>query len=327
MQSLLVLQFPGQGSQAVGMGRELCELSPAAAGVFARADEVLGFPLSRLCFEGPAEALNDTINTQPAILTASVAAFRALEGRVGEPAFVAGHSLGEFSALVAAGALAFEEALQLVRERGRLMKEAGERNPGGMAAIIGLEPDQVAEACERARAATGGYVGIANDNCPGQVVISGDEAALQAAMGALKEAGARKVVRLAVSIAAHSPLMADAAEAFRRALERVALRSPRIPFVANATAQPVTDPDAIREVLGRQLTSPVRWAESVRWMIQQGARRFVEVGPGKVLTGLLRRIDRGAEGWTTEQVIRSAEYGVRNTEYGIRSTEYEVRDE
>jgi [acyl-carrier-protein] S-malonyltransferase len=295
------------------MGKELCALSQAAAEVFAQADRLLGFPLSRLCFEGPPESLNDTVNTQPAVLTVSVAALRALEARLGPPVFVAGHSLGEFSALVAAGVLPFEEALRLVRERGRLMKEAGERNPGGMAAILGLETKEVEELCSRVREATGGYVGIANDNCPGQVVISGDEEALRTAMEKMKAAGARKVVRLAVSIAAHSPLMAEAAAAFRRALEAVTFRPPTIPFVANATAGPVTDPDQIREALGRQLTSPVRWTESVRWMICQGAARFVEVGPGKVLTSLLRRIDRGVEGQTTEQVMRSAEYGIRNT--------------
>jgi len=295
------------------MGKELCALSQAAAEVFARADRILGFPLSRLCFEGPPESLNDTINTQPAVLTVSVAALRALEARLGSPVFVAGHSLGEFSALVAAGVLPFEEALLLVQERGRLMKEAGERNPGGMAAILGLKKAEVEELCNQACKATGGYVGVANDNCPGQVVISGDEEALQAAMGKVKAAGARKVVRLAVSIAAHSPLMAEAAAAFRRALEAVTFRPPAVPFVANATAGPVTDPDQIREALGRQLTSPVRWTESVHWMIRQGAARFVEVGPGKVLTSLLRRIDRRVKGQTTEQVMRSTEYGIQNT--------------
>jgi [acyl-carrier-protein] S-malonyltransferase len=302
-QYLLTLQFPGQGSQQVGMGKDLCALSPSAAAVFAQADQVIGFPLSRLCFEGPPEALNDTVNTQPALLTASFAAHRALEERLGQPAFVAGHSLGEFSALVAAGALAFEEALLLVRERGRLMKEAGERSPGGMAAVLGLQVRQVEEICEQVRRANGGYVGIANDNCPGQAVISGDEETLQAGIEAVKAAGARRVIRLAVSIAAHSPLMAEAAAAFRRVLERATIRPPRMPFVANATASPLTDPDQIREALGRQLTSPVHWTESVRWIIRQGVTRFVEVGPGDVLTGLLRRIDHGANRQTTAHVL------------------------
>jgi [acyl-carrier-protein] S-malonyltransferase len=299
----MTFQFPGQGSQKVGMGKDLCACSPAAAEVFAQADEVLGVPLSQLCFEGPPEVLNDTVNTQPAILTASVAALQALEKHLGQPAFVAGHSLGEFSALVAAGTLTFEDALLLVQKRGQLMKEAGESNPGGMAAIIGLEAAQVDECCAQAREATGGYVGIANDNCPGQIVISGDEQALQAGMEAVKAAGARKVVRLAVSIAAHSPLMAEAAAAFSQTLEKITIRPPEVPFVANATACALTDPDQIREALCWQLTSPVHWTDSVRWMIRRGVTHFVEVGPGEVLTSLLRRIDRGTERLATTQVL------------------------
>ena len=302
-QPVMTLQFPGQGSQRVGMGKDLCARSPAAAAVFARADEVLGFPLSRLCFEGPAEALKDTTNTQPAVLTTSVAALRALEEgeRVGRLAFVAGHSLGEFSALVAAGALDFEEALFLVQERGRLMKEAGERSPGGMAAVIGLETAWVEEACARVRETNGSYVGVSCYNCPGQVVIAGEEETLRAGIQAVKAAGARRVVRLAISIAGHSPLMVEAAAAFGRVLERVTIRRPEIPIVANATARPLTDPDQIREALGRQLSLPVHWAGSVRWMIRQGVTRFVEAGPGDVLTGLLRRIDRRVERLTTAQ--------------------------
>jgi [acyl-carrier-protein] S-malonyltransferase len=296
-------QFPGQGSQQVGMGKGLAERFPTAARIFARADEILGFPLSHLCFEGPAEVLNDTINAQPAILTASVAALRVLEERGESPACVAGHSLGEFTALVAANALTFEDALLLVRERGRLMKEAGARRPGGMAAILGLDAEEVAAICERVSQETGGYVGVANDNCPGQVVISGDETALAAGIEAMQAAGARRVVRLAVSIAAHSPLMAEAAAAFRHVLEKVPLRRPRIPFIANATADELTEPESIREALVRQLTSPVRWRGSVREMIRRGVARFVEVGPGDVLTGLLRRIDASVHGLTVAQVL------------------------
>lgn len=302
-QHLVALQFPGQGSQHVGMGKDLCALSPAAAEVFAQADQILGFPLSRLCFEGPPEVLDDTAYTQPAVLTASVAALRALEERSWRPAFVAGHSLGEFGALVAASVLTFEEALLLVRERGRLMKRAGEHHPGGMAAVIGLEATQVEAMCVPIRQATGGYVGVANDNCPGQVVISGDEETLQMGMEAAQAAGARRVVRLAVSIAAHSPLMAEIAVAFRRVLEKVAIRPPQIPFVPNATADPLTEPAQIREVLGRQLTSPVHWTRSVQWIIRQGGICFVEAGPGEVLTGLLRRIDRAVEGLTAAQAL------------------------
>jgi len=285
------------------MGKVLAERFPTAARIFARADEILGFPLSRLCFEGPAEVLNDTINAQPAILTVSVAALRVLEERGESPACVAGHSLGEFTALVAANALTFEDALLLVRERGRLMKEAGARRPGGMAAVLGLDAEQVAAICERVSQETGGYVGVANDNCPGQVVISGDETALAAGMEAMQAAGARRVVRLAVSIAAHSPLMAEAAAAFRHALEKVPLQRPRIPFIANATADELTEPESIREALVRQLTSPVRWRGSVREMIRRGVARFVEVGPGDVLTGLLRRIDASVQGLTVAQVL------------------------
>lgn len=285
------------------MGRDLYDRFPAAAEVFERADRLLGFSLSRLCFEGPAEQLNDTLYTQPAVFTVGVAALRAMEAQLEEVACVAGHSLGEFAALVAADALPFDEALLLVQERARLMKEAGERSPGGMVAVIGLDVEDVEGLCARAREETGEYVGVANDNCPGQVVVSGTEAALSALAEAAKAAGARRAIRLAVSIAPHSPLMAEAAEVFRRALAKAPFRSPKVPFVANATARPVTDPDRIREVLGRQLTSPVHWTDSIRWMIDQGVRRFIEVGPGSVLTGLLRRIDRTVERLTTPQVL------------------------
>jgi len=296
--------FPGQGSQYVGMGRDLYDASPTARAVFDQADSVLGIGLSQLCFDGPAERLNDTLNTQPAILATSVAALRVLEERaMDSPAYVAGHSMGEFSALVAAGALSFEDGLRLVRERGRLMKEAGERSPGGMAAVIGLEREPLETICATVRESSGGYVGVANDNCPGQIVISGAFGVLEQAMEMAQERGARKVVRLAVSIAAHSPLMGEAAVEFRRALDATPFHEPAIPLVANATAGPLTDPDDIRDALGRQLTSPVRWAESVRWMIGQGVARFIEVGPKEVLTGLLRRIDREVERLTTEQAL------------------------
>jgi len=296
--------FPGQGSQYVGMGRELYDAFPTARAVFDQADAVLGSALSQMCFAGPDELLNDTLNTQPAILATSVATLHVLKERgVGDPAYVTGHSMGEFSALVAAGALSFEDGLRCVRERGRLMKQAGEQSPGGMAAVLGLERAPLEAVCAAAQEQSGEYVGVANDNCPGQIVISGAFEALERAMTLAKEQGARRVVRLAVSIAAHSPLMAEAAAEFRRVLDATPFHEPTTPLVANATAGPLADPGSIRDALGRQLTSPVRWSESVRWMIGQGVKRFVEVGPGEVLTGLMRRIDRSMERLTTAQAL------------------------
>jgi [acyl-carrier-protein] S-malonyltransferase len=296
--------FPGQGSQHVGMGRNLYTDVSSARAVFEQADDVLGVRLSQLCFEGPEEQLNDTHNTQPAILATSVAALRALEEMdAGSPAYVAGHSLGEFSALVAAGALSLEDGLRVVRERGRLMKQAGDENPGGMAAIIALDRNVVSEACAAAQSQTGEYVGIANDNCPGQIVISGTVTALERAMALAQEAGAKIVKRLAVSIGAHSPLMADAATEFRRVLEATPFQTPSVPVVANATASPLTDPAEIREAVARQLTSPVHWTDSMRWLLGQGMTRFVEVGPKNVLSGLMKRIDRSVERLTTEEML------------------------
>ena len=296
--------FPGQGSQYVGMGRHLHATFTEARAVFDQADHILGIDLSRLCFDGPVESLNDTLNTQPAILTTSIAALRALqEYSMESPAYVAGHSMGEFSAVVAAGALPFEAGLRLVRERGRLMQQAGQRNPGGMAAVLGLAREQVVAICTAAREESGEYVGIANDNCPGQLVISGATDALEQAMELARAQGAKRVIRLAVSIAAHSPLMTEAAAEFRRLLDTMPLQEPAIPIVLNATARPLTNPEAIREALGRQLTSPVRWADSMRWMIDNRVTRFTEVGPKEVLTGLLRRIDRTVERSTTTKIL------------------------
>jgi len=285
--------FPGQGSQYVGMGQHLYETCPEARATFDEADEVLGFALSELCFNGPEEILNDTLNTQPAIFVTSVALLRALEGKV--PDFMAGHSLGEYSALVAAGAMDFAAGLRLVRERGRLMKEAGERSPGGMAAVLGLETKVVDEICRQAREKTGGVIQVANYNSPGQIVISGDFRAQEVALELAKAAGARRVVPLAVSIAAHSPLMACIVDEFRQAVEATEFRMPTVPVVANVSAMPLESIGAIREELVQQLTSPVRWVDSVQYMIGQGVTEFVEVGPKDVLTGLIRRIDRGVQ--------------------------------
>jgi [acyl-carrier-protein] S-malonyltransferase len=286
------LIFPGQGSHVVGMGRALAETYPEARAIFAQADEVLGFALSRLCFDGPEAELTDTLNQQPAILTASIAALRAIEARAPNtrPAFVAGHSLGEFSALVAAGSLKFEDAVQLVRERGRLMKQAGDLAPGGMAAILNLDRDALAAVCNEASQATGQRVQIANDNSPGQIVISGDKAALDKAMELAKAKGARRAIPLAVSIAAHSHLMQPIARSFRGELDAIAFGPMRLPVISNVYARPIDFSD-LRDELEAQLTTPVRWTETIQYLVAQGVTRCVEVGPKDVLAGLVRRID------------------------------------
>ena len=294
--------FPGQGSQHVGMAKELAEVYPAARAALEEADAVLGFALSRLMFDGPEADLTDTVNAQPALLAAAVAALRALASEWGQPVgsapgpavFVAGHSLGEYTALVAAGSLGYADGLRLVRERGRLMKEAGARSPGKMAAILGLDEAQVAAVCADVES-QGGIVQVANDNCPGQVVISGDGAGMEAALGALSAAGAKKVMPLAVSIAAHSPLMRPAVPALADAVRSVAFRTPQVPVIANTTAQPLLDVAAIQAELVAQLTGSVRWTASIQALVDAGVTTFVEVGPGEVLTGLVKRSARGAE--------------------------------
>ncbi len=290
--------FPGQGSQAVGMAQDLAKHYPVARETLVEADDVLGFPLSRLCFEGPAEILTDTINAQPALLAASIATLRVIQNELPElpaPAFLAGHSLGEYSALVAAGSLTFADGLRLVSERGRLMKEAGQQQPGGMAAILSLGVDQLDLICRKASETSGGVVQVANDNCPGQIVISGDEATLAAAMSAAAAAGARKVIRLAVSIAAHSPLMAPAAAALRQAIALTTIRPPLTPVISNVHAGVLNSAAAIRDDLVAQLTSPVRWTESMQSLVAAGASRVIEVGSGDVLNKLMRRIDRSVK--------------------------------
>ena len=301
--------FPGQGSQYVGMGRDLYETYPEARAIFDEADSILGFPLSKLCFEGPKDELNDTINTQPAILAMSMACFKASGTRYKvqragrenlepgtlnlEPAFVAGHSMGEYTALVAAGALDFADGLKLVRERGRVMKEAGGQNPGGMAAIIGLDVGTLEGICQEASFQfPASSVQIANYNSPGQIVISGHKEALGRALELAKSRGARRVIPRAVSIASHSPLMQTAAQALASVVAQVDFHQPRVPVVANVTAAPITTVAEIREELVEQLTSTVRWVESVQHMIAQGVTTFVEIGPKNVLTGLIRRIDK-----------------------------------
>lgn len=297
-QTPLALLFPGQGSQEVGMAKELAEQFPAAKAMLEEADDVLGFSLSSLCFDGPEELLTDTVNAQPALLAASAAALVALQSELGSlptPTFFAGHSMGEYSALVAAGCIAYADGLRLVRERGRLMKEAGQRSPGLMAAILALDEAVVAQVCADAQAATGGIVQVANDNCPGQIVISGDRAGMERAMADLEAAGARKVVALAVSIAAHSPLMAPAAAELKAAIDATPVHPPIAPVIGNTTALPLTSADAIRAELVAQLTGSVRWTASMQHAVDAGVETFVEVGPGEVLAGLMKRIARKSE--------------------------------
>ncbi len=293
----LAYVFPGQGSQYVGMGKALYEASSAARRVFQQADEVLGFKLSQLCFEGPADELEDTFNAQPAILTVSLACLAVLRERleaVGAkwqpPHFVAGHSLGEYTALVAAGALDFSDALRLVRERGRLMKEQGAHRPGGMAAVIGLDRVGLEVACERASLETGGIVSVANANSPEQFVISGELAALDRAIELIRDAGARTVVPLRISIASHSPLMQHAASRLAEIIDRSPLRDPQVPIVTNIAGQVRTSAEHIRGELAAQMLAPVEWVGSVREMVANGVDTFVEIGPGQVLSRLIRRI-------------------------------------
>ena len=290
--------FPGQGSQLVGMGRDVAAAFPVAQETFAEADELAGQRLSLLCFEGPAETLNQTRNTQPAIYVTSIAILRALQSALPEarPLMVAGHSFGQITALVAADALSFADGLALARERGRLMDEADSRAPGGMAALLGPDIDAVQQLVDRARAQTGGVLVVANDNCPGQIVISGDEVTLSAALALAPEIRARKSVRLPISIAAHSPLMTPVNDEFAERVRATEMRAPAMPVYGNLGAAPLTTVAANRAELEGQLTGAVRWRESVQNMIAAGATQFVEIGPGNVLTGLLRRIDRKTPG-------------------------------
>lgn len=282
------------------MGEELAKAYAAAREVFRIADNVLGFELSALCWNGPKEALDDTYNTQPALYVCGIAALRALEEAAGagfRPAFMAGHSLGEITALVCAGALDFEDGLDLVRQRGRLMKLAGEREPGGMAAVLTLELDMLIEICAQASSATGSPVDVANDNCPGQVVISGHNYALDRAIKLALDAGAKRVIRLPVSVAAHSPLMESVVEEYSLVVDSKPFLEPQISVIANTTVLPLETPTDIRAELCDQLTSPVRWTETVQFLLEQGMTDFIELGSGKVLTSLLRRVDRDAIGY------------------------------
>jgi [acyl-carrier-protein] S-malonyltransferase len=292
--------FPGQGSQSVGMGQALSAASPAAAAVFAEADAALGESISRLAFDGPAETLDRTEHAQPALLATSIAYLAALRERwaregleVPAVAFAAGHSMGQYSALVAAAVISLADGVRLVRERGRLMQASGAGRDGAMAAILGLDDAALPTLVERASAH--GTFGVANRNAPGQVVVSGERAAIEASAEIAKELGARKAIVLPVSVAAHSPLMADAADGMRRVLADVSFRDPIVPLLANADAHEITTAEGARAELVEHLTAGVDWVAAVERMAGAGVTTFIEVGPGRVLTGLIKRIAPDAE--------------------------------
>jgi len=293
-----VFLFPGQGSQSVGMGKDLAAASPAAARVWAEADATLGLPLSRLCFEGPEADLALTANTQPAVLTASVAAATALAERGITPALAAGHSLGEYSALVAAGALAFADAVRLVRRRGEFMQEAVPVGTGAMAALLGMELAGAEEAC--AQAAQGEVVGVANINSPGQIVIAGHRGAVERAVKLAAERGGKKSMLLPVSAPFHCALMKPAADRLAAALERVTVTPLRIPVVRNVDAGLTTTAEEVKPFLVRQVASPVRWTDCLARLAREGGDVWLEVGPGRVLAGLLKRTLDGARGHNVE---------------------------
>jgi len=290
--------FPGQGSQEVGMGRALAVGSKAAAAVWAQADAALGFALSRLCFEGPESDLALTANTQPAVLTASVAAAAALAERGVTPALAAGHSLGEYSALVVGGAIDFGDAVRLVRKRGEFMQEAVPVGTGAMAALLGVDLATAEQVC--AEAAQGEVVGVANINSPGQIAIAGHRGAVERAVAAAAARGGKKSVMLPVSAPFHCALMKPAADRLAAALEAVAVRAPRIPIVRNVDAGVTTAADEVKPFLVQQVASPVRWTECTERLQREGATAFLEVGPGRVLTGLLKRTLEGVRGHAVE---------------------------
>jgi len=286
----LAAVFPGQGSQVVGMGKALADSFPVAKATFEEADDVLGFSISKLCFEGPEDELVKTENTQPALLTVSIAAFRVMRSEGFEPEAAAGHSLGEYSALVAADAIDFAEALRTVRLRGELMEAAVPKGQGTMAAVLGLDDEAVEALC----AESAGIVRPATYNAPGQVVVAGETAAVLDMMERARARGARRVQQLNVSGPFHSPLLTGAGEALGKRLAEIAFRPPAIPVYSNVTARPVSSVEEIKDNLARQVYAPVRWVETIENMASDGIDSYVEVGPGRVLAGLIKRIDKGA---------------------------------
>jgi [acyl-carrier-protein] S-malonyltransferase len=286
--------FPGQGSQKVGMGKDIFDTFDSARAVFHEADKVLGIPLTRLCFEGPEEELRQTINAQPALVTMSYACYKAAISSIGNsnilpPAFLAGHSLGEYTALILAGVLDFPTTLQLARERGRLMYEAGQKVPGGMAAIMGMEESGVNAVCQE----TGTW--LANINCPGQLVISGPKDNIQQSITLALSKGAAKAIALQVSGAFHSPLMKSAADGLAAQIEIIHFSNPLIPVIANTSALPLRDSGTIKQELVKQVCTSVQWQKSVEYMIKNEVSTFIEIGAGKVLAGLIKRIDKNVK--------------------------------
>lgn len=286
--------FPGQGAQAVGMGKDVYEALPQSRAVFEKGDKVLGFPLSKLIFEGPESELKQTVNTQPALVTASVAYLEALRDLGVTPDYVAGHSLGEYSALVAAGVLSYEDAVRLVRLRGQFMEEAVPGGQGAMAATLGADRAALSELC-RSISEAGHSVELANVNCPGQIVVSGTVAGVNEVVQRVKEAGGKRAIPLDVSGPFHSTLMKEAAERLAAELQKVTFNPPVMPVIVNVTATPVTDPEEIRNLLVAQVFSPVLWQDSVEWLIADGVDTFVEIGSGSVLAGLIRKIDKNVK--------------------------------
>jgi len=292
--------FPGQGAQYVGMGQEVAENFPAAREIFATADQKLGYSLSGLCFNGPEERLRLTIHTQPALLTTSIACYQLIKEHGIKPDYVAGHSLGEYSALVVAGSLGFTDAVWLVEQRGKFMQEAVPPGEGTMAAVLGLDIPKVEELCDNC--SDWGVVEPANFNCPGQIVIAGDTPAVEKAVSLAKEFGAKRAMLLSVSGPFHSSLLQPASEKLAKALDNVNISDPVIPLVANTNAKIINTADEVKAALINQVSSPVKWEQSIRELLDKDVTTFIEIGPGKVLSGLIKKIDRSVKTFNIQEM-------------------------